>query len=210
MVDDHPMTLKAYELFLKNNKNNLVLNIDKARNCDEILSKFLDDKMSYDLVLLDLRIPSDKKGRFDDGEDVAYYLRKKYPQTKLLIHTSMNNKIRISNILKRANPDGFLIKTEITPEVLLLAVESILNGNYFFSDKILKTTSSKKDSIFNSVDYKIVHYLSEGYKMADLTRFIPLSLASIERRKRKLKNKLGIPDGSKQELLLEAKKYGIL
>ncbi|MGB5817860.1 MAG: response regulator [Saonia sp.] len=213
IVDDHPMTVQAYEIFLKGNEKENIFKIGRAYNCDQVLSEIKSkQKKFYDLVLLDINLPSSKDNKIVSGEDLGQHMKRKFPSVKLIVHTSLNDYQRISDIYKTLKPEGFLIKTDIEPNILLEAVNSVLNGHTYYSERMnLSLRSCKTDKLYiDSLDRKILYYRSIGEKMKNLPQYIPLSMPSIERRKKRMKILLGIPDQDDRELLAVARKKGFL
>ena len=213
IVDDHPLTVRGYELLLKQSQENFIFETSGAFDCDEVIMKTRKNISNpYDLALLDLKIPASRDKAYNDGEDLYYFLRKEFPMTKVIIHSSITNQERISNLVAQMKPDGFLIKSDIEPSVLIEAVNAVLQNNIYYSKRIDRLLRRQENLPFHcdALDRKILYYLSLGVKMKNLPNYIPLSIASIERKTRRLKFALGVPDATKRELLSAARKQGLL
>ena len=121
MIDDHPMIIEGYQntiLSIKNHKQEF--DIDIASTCDmalEYINKSLQNK-PYDILFVDIRIPPSSDGMITSGEDLAKYARKVLPNAKIIILTMFNESYRIHNILQTINPEGFLIKSDLTSKEL--------------------------------------------------------------------------------------------
>ena len=63
------------------------------------------------------------------GEDLAKICRDILPEAKVIILTMFNESYRIHNIVKNINPDGFLIKSDLTSSELAEAFHHILSGS---------------------------------------------------------------------------------
>lgn len=207
------MTVRGYELFLQNFEMNYSFKIARAYNCDEVLDQMKKNKLNfYDMVLLDINLPTSTQISVIGGEDLGKKIRQRFPKTKIVVHTSMNDPIRISNIMKSINPEGFIIKSDLLPEVLEDAIRIILNGSTYYSlqtNRILKR-NKYNDIFLDSSDLKILYYLSKGELMKNLPLYVPLSIATIERRKKRLKLLFNIPTGSDKELLDVTRAKGFL
>ncbi|WP_420319781.1 response regulator [Flagellimonas sp.] len=213
IVDDHPMTLWGYEALIKSLNKKYCFDMETAKSCDEVLQKMKADKKHFfDVVLLDINLPASSNGSIINGEDLGLRIQNKFHDTKIIVHTSLNDQQRIANIFESLNPEGFIIKSDLEPKVLEDAINSVLNGHTYYSDRINKLINYKNGAkiFLDTLDQKILYHLSKGERMKDLPKNVPLAMATIERRKKKLKMLFGIPDGNDKELLDEAREKGYI
>ncbi|OWW23531.1 hypothetical protein B4Q04_20250 [Zobellia sp. OII3] len=213
IVDDHPMVVRGYKLSLETLSNELSLSMQGASNCEEVLELMEKNNENFaDLLLLDINLPAAKSKGIHDGEDLGCLIRRKFPKTKIIVHTALNDTHRITNIFYSLKPEGLLIKSEIDERTLVTAVSNVLIGRTYYSNIINKLLSNTnfKDIHIDTWSKKILQYLSKGLKTKDLPKHIPLSIASIERRKRELKSLLGVPNGGNMELLESARNKGFI
>ena len=213
IIDDHPMTITGYEVCLRDLEDRFDLQINSASNCD-MVNKELDLNKDdfYDVVLLDIFLPPSNDGKLISGEDIGLKIRSKYPETKLIVHTYLIDKQRTYSIFKTLDPEGFLEKNCIIPKVLVEAVQNVIDGRRYYTKNISnRLQGMDQDELFiDWLDRKILYYLSIGEKMKNLPEHIPLSMASIERRKRKIKLLLGVSDGNNRDLLERGKELGFI
>jgi DNA-binding NarL/FixJ family response regulator len=213
IIDDHPITVTGYKISLEGLNAVFPITLDDANSCDEVISKIDNsDATFFDVVLLDINLPPSKDKVVISGEDLGLLIQKKFPKTKIIIHTGLNNIQRISNIFNALNPDGFLIKSDIDAKILKSAVIAVIKNKVYYSIKIKALLSPEDfDKIYiDSWNRKILYHLSQGDKMKDLPTHIPLSMPTIERRKKRIKALLGVPNGSNKELLDVARKKGFI
>ncbi|MBC6999647.1 response regulator [Cytophaga sp. FL35] len=212
IIDDHPMVVRGYQLSLATlTEFNYIT--QGASNCAEVLEMMEEKKKSFaDLLLLDINLPAAKGKGINDGEELGCLVRRQYPKTKIIVHTALNDSHRITNIFHSLKPEGLLIKSEVDETSLLAAVSNVLNGRTYYSSKIkmLLSESNFEDIHIDTWGKKILLYLDKGFKTKDLPEYIPLSIASIERRKRELKTLLGVPSGGNMELLESARQKGFI
>ncbi|MEM8509796.1 MAG: response regulator [Bacteroidota bacterium] len=207
MLDDHPMTLIGYRAALENVQGIKFSRIDSANSLDEAYLKIKRSTMDpYDLIFLDIRIPSSQDHRFLDGEDFGIMLRKNFPDIKILVLTMLNDITRLHVILKRLNPNGFILKTKLTPEIFQKALSVIIEGNSYYCETVRQVVQEPFE--IDDLERKILYYLSLGEKMKNLPNLIPLSMPTIERRKRKLKYLLRA--NSDKLLLQKAREKGFI
>jgi len=216
MTDDHPMIIEGYQNTLiatKKADQNLI--IDIANNCDESV-KFMENSVEknnpYDVLFMDISLPPSSDGKFNTGEDLAMYARSIMPKAKIIILTMFNETYRIHNIVRTINPEGFLIKSDLTSKELANAFQAVLSNPPFYSGTvnslIRKTVST--NIVLDDVNRRILHLLSQGIKTKNLKEHIDLSLSAIEKRKKYMKEVFFIEDGSDESLLEKAKNKGII
>ncbi|TXG36738.1 response regulator [Seonamhaeicola maritimus] len=216
MIDDHPMIIEGYQntlQFTKKESQELLINI--ANNCDEavaFMDKSVRDERPYDMLFVDISLPPSSDGRMNSGEDLAEYARKVLPDAKIVILTMFNESFRIHNIIKNINPEGFLIKSDLTSSELASAFQAVLNNPPFYSgtvnSHIRKTISS--DIVIDEKNRKILHLLSQGIKTKNLATHLDMSLSAVEKRKKQLKELFSVEDGQDETLLNEARKKGFV
>ncbi|WP_228850362.1 response regulator [Aegicerativicinus sediminis] len=215
MVDDHPIILEGYQnVLMATKKPEQLLIIETANNCDEAITlmKRASRDRPYDLCFFDISLPPSSDGKVTSGEDLAILSRELLPQAKVIILTMFNESFRIHNILKEINPDGFLIKSDLTSSELAEAFQHILIDPPYYSSTVsnyLKKTVSS-DIYLDDINRKILHLLSQGIKTRSLKEYIDLSMSAIEKRKKQLKLLFGVSDGKDETLLEEARDKGFL
>ena len=212
MVDDHPMTVKGYQMILEQTMAEKISIIDTAFNCDTAYDKITSSKNKpYHLVFLDINLPPAKNHRILDGEDLGILLRKDFPDTKIIILTMLSDNYRINSCLKSINPNGFSIKSKLTPKTLQDSVATVLLGNCYYCEVVSNLVRKQVSNqiTLDSFDRKILYHLSLGEKMKNLPHFVPLSLPTIERRKRRLKQLFEVKEGDKS-LIKKAKEKGFI
>ena len=216
MIDDHPMIIEGYQntlLFTK--KENQDLQIDTANNCDEavmFMDKSVHKRTPYDVLFVDISLPPSSDGSMSSGEDLAEYARKILPKAKIIILTMFNESFRIHNIIKTIDPEGFMIKSDLTSKELASAFQGVLNNPPFYSgtvnSHIRKTITS--DIVVDDKNRKILYLLSQGIKTKNLAAHLDISLSAIEKRKKQLRVIFEVNDGQDETLLNKARKKGFV
>ncbi|MBZ9731164.1 response regulator [Salegentibacter sp. JZCK2] len=216
MIDDHSLIIEGYKSILQEDSkdDDFVLIIDTAHDCGEAnqkIIKSLNDGL-YDIVFLDINLPSSIDKKFLSGEDLGQEIRKVSPLTSLIVLTMYSENIRLMNILKNIDPEAFLIKSDITPTEFIKAFRKVLIGKVHYSQSIINLMRRQLTSeiILNENDRAILYYLAEGVRTKDLVVKVPLSLAAIEKRKKFLKEIFEVEDGGDLALINGAKKKGFL
>ncbi len=216
MVDDHSLILEGYKSKLQESfpGDELQFVIDIAQNCDEAYERINGSlfSSSYDIVILDINLPPSKDRKILSGEDLGKVIRKKSPNTALIVLTMYSENIRLLNILKSLDPEAFLIKSDITPQEFLKAFNKVREGEVHYSKSIIDIMRRQltQDFVLDEYDRNILFHLSEGVRTKDLVDIIPLSLAAIEKRKKILKEVLEVENKGDLALISEARKKGFL
>lgn len=213
MVDDHPLIIEGYKNVLNNSSSDVKdLIIDTANDLSLALSRIQNANTPYDLVCLDMNLPPAEEVELYSGEDLGTYLRKNYPDIKLIVLTMQEDNFRLYNILKNINPEGFLVKKDVRPINLIEAVNLVLEGKSYFSHTVteLLRKQFQAENLIDASDRQILYYISIGLKTKDLPKKVPLSLAAIEKRKRLIKESLGIVSNNDLILINRARELGFI
>lgn len=215
MVDDHPIIIEGYEnTLMATKKEDQTLQIETANDCDranELLQRAAAEK-PYDICFFDISLPSSSDGKLTSGEDLAKLTRDIMPNAKVVILTMFNESYRVHNIIKEINPDGFLIKSDMTSSELAEAFQHILINPPYYSTTVSNylKKSVATDLYVDDINRKILHLLSQGIRTITLREHINLSMSAIEKRKKQLKLLFSVDDGKDETLIEEARKKGFL
>jgi len=214
IVDDHPFIIEAYKNAIKgyNSKGIYEFAITQAKDCKTGYEAITDATEPFGIAFFDLSMPVyEEKGIFS-GEDLALLIKKDMPDCKIILLTMHTELLKINTIITNINPNGLVIKNDLTFDELLLAFDKILKGENYYSQTVVKLVSQMKfDNIeIDAFDKQILYHLSKGTKTKDIPQFVPLSLSAVEKRKLNLKETLEIAGGTDIDLIREAKNKGIL
>jgi len=215
MVDDHPMIIEGYKnTLLENCKKPANCQIDIAFNCDEATALIEKNvkKKPYDLALIDIKLPPSSDGTITSGEDLALVFKQHYPGAKVIISTMHNEDSRIHNILQNVNPEGFLIKSDLSSTELVRAYEEIMDGKTYYSTTVTNHFRKMMNNNFSldKVNLQILYHLSRGVQTKNLGNYINLSLSAIEKRKNHIKELFDIKSSNDETVIDEARKRGFI
>lgn len=217
IIDDHPLIIDSYKnafLELSSKNDEIEFNIDTAHSCDSgyLKVKEASKKNDIDIIFLDIKLPSSKTLNILSGEDLGAKIRELLVGVKIIVSTSYNNSYRLNNIFRSVDPDGFLIKNDLKPDELILAIEETILNPPYYSRTVLQLMRKyiSCDFYLDTIDRKILYELSHGTKISELPEIIPLSKTAIERRKRALKELFEVEDKSDRHLFIAAKEKGFI
>ena len=215
MVDDHPFIIEAYKNTLAGYKNErYVMEIDQASDCKsgyEIIASAADRKENFDVAFLDISMPSYDEKKIFSGEDLAVFIKEKMPDCKVILLTMHTEMLRISNIIKKIQPNGLIIKNDLTFDELLNAFDKIMSGEPYYSKTVFNfINNSLTELTLDEIDREIIHHLSNGVMTKNIPHYVGLSLSAIEKRKLHMKDIFSIIGCNDEELIREAKSRGML
>ena len=214
IVDDHPFIIEGY----KNAINSYAASdyefaITQANNCRSAYDIITNpDGDHFDIAFFDISMPAYEEKNIFSGEDLAKLIKEVMPACKVVLLTMHTELLKINTIIKNINPNGLIIKNDLTFDELLVAFDKILKDENYYSQTVVKLISqSQYDNLdIDPFDKQILYHLSKGTKTKDIPSFVPLSLSAVEKRKLNLKEMLDVKGGSDVELISEAKNKGLL
>ncbi len=214
MADDHPFIIEAYNSTLEEYKSQYNISITKANDCKKAY-EIVNDKeaIPFDVAFLDVSMPPYEEKNILSGEDIAKILLNKMPGCKIIMLTMHSDALRVVNIVKEINPNGLIIKNDLTIDELRLAFERVLNGNNYYSQTVVKYISgslSINRSNIDELDRQIIYHISRGVKTKNIPQYTSMSLSTIEKRKQNLKESFNIKNGSDEDLIRIAREKGFI
>lgn len=211
IINSYPITTDAIEnMLLHNSLAGFFFKVSSAFTISKAIEKLKEN--FFDLIILDTNLPKSNLPKIKSIEDLHGYIRCNCVATKTIILTSYNDNIRLLNILRKINPDALLLKSDITKYDLLQAVKLVIKDNPYYSSTLNKLLRKKisQNIIIDPIDTDILEELSNGSKMGELLKIIPLTRSGIEKRKRRLKSVFQTNSNSDRELVIKAREKGFI
>ncbi|WP_281321886.1 response regulator [Flavobacterium aestivum] len=216
IVDDHPMTVDSYSNLLSvSDFKHPPPNFIKSYNCQDAYNKifsYLNLGTNIDLALLDISLPPYMEHNIENGIDLALLIRLKFTNCKIILLTMHSEPLTVDKIIKEIHPEGFVSKSDINFELFPVICKKIMVGEIYRSPTIIKSQKELLNSNINwdKHDNQILLLISEGVRTVNLPEYIPLSMSAIEKRKANIKEQLLMGKGSDRDLIIKAKKLGLL
>ena len=214
IVDDHPFIIEGYKNALNSySPSEYEFTIVQANDCKSAYQIITDAATEpFDIAFFDISMPAYEEKSIFSGEDLAKLIKEVMPDCKVALLTMHTELIKINSIIRNINPNGLIIKNDLTFDELLIAFNKILKNENYYSQTVVKFVSqAQHDNIdIDAFDKQILYQLSKGTKTKDIPSYVPLSLSAVEKRKLNLKEMLDIKGGSDIELISEAKSKGLL
>jgi DNA-binding NarL/FixJ family response regulator len=210
VVDDHPITVFGYieSLSLKGFFPQMP-SFFKAYSCEEAIAR-LSSSIAFHLAIIDYDLPSCDDENISSGIDLAKLVQRKHPNCKIIIITAHTKVLIVYSILKKIQPEGLMVKKDITPDNLPEKVLKILKGTNYQSPTVKNIIKEiwKKDLFVDDTNRQILLYLSKGYKIKKIEQSLLLSISAIQRRIAQMKVAFDVKEDS--SLVEEAITQGFL
>ena len=214
IVDDHPFIIEGYKnAITRYNPNEYEFLITQAKDCESAYNIITNPEiLAFDIAFLDISMPSYEEKSIFSGEDLAKLVKEFMPNCKIILLTMYTELLKIKTIIETINPEGLVIKNDLTFDELLFGFDKVIKNEKYYSQSIQKMMDQDQyDAIeIDQFDKQILFHISKGTKTKDIPKYIPISLDAIENRKLNLKELLNLKEGSDIDLIREAKKKGLL
>ena len=213
IVDDHPFIIQAYKNALeKYSQQGYEFEVIQANNCKSGYENIVESKIPFNVAFFDISMPEYAEKGIYSGEDLAVLMKSEMTSCKVILLTMHDELLKINNIIKNINPNGLIIKNDLTFDELIFAFDKIINNESYYSQTVIKLVGQAKynDIELDAFDKQILFHLSKGVKTKDLPQYIPLSLSAIEKRKLNIREILDVKGGSDIDLINEAKTKGVI
>ena len=189
VVDDHPVVRKGLQACLARQERLKI--VGEAADGDEAFKKAMD--LGPDVVLMDVSMPR------KDGLAVTQALRKEAPHIKVLILSVHNKREFIFRIIE-AGAHGYVSK-EASPEELLRAIESVHEGETFFSPEVaqaalnqLVNNGGKKEPFaqLTNREREVLILIAEGQSNKEIANKLGIGVRTIETHRERIMRRLNI------------------
>lgn len=214
LIDDHPMTISGFtDALQKERFSEFAPIFTNALSCEEAyhaIYKAFETNKPFDLAIIDLGLPAFVSKMVYSGSDLAVIIRDTMPHCKIIMMTAHTEIIIIYDIAKKVRPEGFIIKTDITPTSLHEAVKTVIDGEKFQSPTVKKCIEEiwKKELMVEDNNRMILMYMSKGFKIKELEKVINLTTSAIQKRVVRMKKVFDVSD--EDGLVKEAKLQGYI
>ncbi len=204
IVDDHKMVRDGIRSMLEFQETKFKFFINEAVDGEEGVE--IAGNNPYDIIIMDYQLPG------IDGADAARLILEKNPEAKILALSNYNEYMYIDRMIK-TGVKGFVLKN-VTPEELIKAIETILNGsNYFSNDVAIKLLNFEnhnpdafraklqgpKAKIYDELstrEVEVLKLIGEGKRNEEIAEQLSISKRTVETHKQNLLRKIGVKNNS--------------
>lgn len=199
IVDDHKMVRDGIRSMLEFQESKFKFFINEAGDGEEGVEIAIQNP--YDIIIMDYQLPG------IDGAEAARLILEKKPEAKILALSNYNEYMYIDRMIK-TGVKGFVLKN-VTPEELIKAIDTILNGgNYFSNDvaiKLLNFQNNTPDSrtrirnpktkIYDDLstrEMEVLKLVGEAKSNDEIAELLSISKRTVESHKQNLLRKIGV------------------
>jgi DNA-binding NarL/FixJ family response regulator len=158
------------------------------------------EELRPDLVLLDLSMPK------MDGLSVLRKIKRRSPETRVLVLTMHDSKDYISEALQ-AGAEGYCLKEDLGSQELSAAIQTVLSGKNYLSPGIsedathtyiqsMKAQKSGGRDFVTQREKEIIKLIGEGYKNKEIADFLGISVKTVEKHRSNIMRKLHVHTAS--------------
>ena len=198
ICDDQNISRRLFELFVSHSdRYEMVASIPSARAADTYCARF-----QVDLVLMDVVM---KDG--SDGLEAAARIKKNYPDTRVIIVTSMPEASYLERA-KEIGADSFWYK-ELENEPLLEVMDRTMGGERVWPVAVPAVAIgmiSSKD--FTPSELMVLREVTRGSSNEEIAEALHLSVATVKTHINHMMQKTGFRN--RTELAIEARVSGIV
>jgi two-component system nitrate/nitrite response regulator NarL len=191
LADDHPVVRIGIRSWLTGVENIEV--VDEAVNGIEAIAKVKEH--GPDVVLMDVDMPK------LNGLEATKSIRKDFPSTRVLILSMHTNKAVVLQIIQ-SGAQGYVLK-DAPPADLLRAIESIDNGEPFFSPDINQIVlnqylaetgaeTSPTAAKLTNRERQVLAMIAEGQSNKDMATKMGVGVRTVETHRERMMAKLNI------------------
>lgn len=196
IADDHPLLLKGLEDLLIENDIEVLAT---ANNGNEAFSKI--EEFHPQLAILDMEMP------YKTGLEIAEACKKLKIPTKIILLT-LHKELYLFHQAKELNLSGYLLK-EFALTELSKAIETVLNGNQFFSEKLFENQESDLADLHQTnltpSEKKILRLIAEGLSSKEIADKLFIAERTVDKHRSNVIAKLKL-EKKHNSLLLWAQK----
>ena len=209
LVDDHTVVLKGLAFFLSTQED-LEL-VGEANNGKEALVKV--GETTPDVILMDLYMPE------MDGVEATAYIKKEYPNVKVIVLTSFSDQAHVLPAL-RAGASGYILK-DVEPDQLVEAIRSAYKGNIQLHPDIANALLSQtlpveekeeepsiQVDVLTARENEVLQLLAKGMSNKEVASVLVITEKTVKAHVSSILSKLNLSD--RTQAALYAVKNGIL
>lgn len=190
LADDHQIVLDGLQALLEKDPQ---MEIAGTAHSGEETLRLLEQQPA-DVVVLDISMPPGM-----DGIETARHIRKRYPNTKIVLLTMHGDGQFILNAL-RMGIHGYVIK-EKSKESLVAAIHAVLGGNRYFPPALLNRVDfsaepepDKEEVQLTKREKEIICLMAENpsFTSREIAERYFIARATVEKHVQNIKEKLGL------------------
>lgn len=183
IADDHYMVVEGIRSMLLQEKNiEWMGHAMTAASCMAFLYR-----QQPDVLLLDINMP-DKS-----GIDLCKEIKAKYPDILIIGLSSFNQQSYIQKMMQNG-ASGYVLKNASREEIVN-AIESVMNGDIFFSNEASVTMRENKDALIPVItrrEKEVLQLIAEGLINKEIAEKLFISTTTVDTHRNSLLSKFDV------------------
>ena len=208
LADDHAVVREGIKIAIEGKAEDIKI-IAEASNGDEVLK--IAKKDPADIYVLDISMP------ILNGIETTRRLKKRYPESKVIILSIHDEKIFVEKALK-CGARGYLLKESATDEVIY-AIREVHMGRFYLSPKVSKFVVQEflgrrhnyalREKVIGLTEREreILQLIAEGFSTKETAKKLEISLNTVHVHRNNIMHKLDLH--KQADLIRYALKEGI-
>jgi len=190
IVDDHQLVLDGIKLMLQSSDEIEV--VAEAHNGQEAIDYILENDV--EVVVMDLNMPE------VNGIDACKAIKKKKPETKVLILSMISENKMVQRLMK-CGANGYMLKNSGQEEIIE-AILQVANGANHFDERIIdmmldptKHKQVKDENLHPSLsrrEKEILNLIVNEHTTGEIAGKLFISFGTVESHRRNMISKLGV------------------
>jgi two-component system capsular synthesis response regulator RcsB len=191
LADDHPVVMLGASNVLSACGDHVIVGF--ATSASDLAEKA--SALAPDVIITDYNMPGDE--RHGDGLVLVRYLRRTYPEVKILIYTMITSPVIVAS-LYQVGVSGVLSKSNGESE-LLRAVSVVCCGGVYrpaihrtLSDRLLPDAVASRVDTLSTREMDVVRHFLSGKGVGEIAVMLNRSIKTISTHKISAMRKLGV------------------
>lgn len=182
LIDDHPMILEGYASIL--DQPSYVFH--KILSCEQLYNWLLKGNIP-DVALIDYNLPSFVTENLYNGSDCAALINQYAPNCKNIIITAHEEATVLYQIFRKSSLSGLIVKADFVTQEVRDLIKGELKEPYL-SGRVKEALNEIRiqESLISYNNIEILMYLSQGFKVNQISGFVKLSTFAIQKRVNKM------------------------
>lgn len=174
--------------------------------------KKMDADEPYDVVCLQISNPIGIHRQDEDGSSVGVMLRQHFPQAIIILSANFNSTYNYWSLLKLIDPQAIIGDDfDLVSELPMHLTQALKRPRYIclsMQAAVMNHLCCKID--LDAFERNLLFELSKGTRMAALPNILNMSISTIEKRKKRLKERFQVEGEDDSVLILKARESGAL
>ncbi|QQX78105.1 MULTISPECIES: hypothetical protein [Aequorivita] len=174
--------------------------------------KKMDADERYDVVCLQISNPIGIHSQDEDGSTVGIMMRQRFPQAIIILSANFNSTYNYWSLLKLIDPQAIIGDDfDLVSELPMHLTKALKRPCYIcpsMQAAVMNHLCCKID--LDAFERNLLFELSKGTRMAALPNILNMSISTIEKRKKRLKERFEVEGEDDSMLIIKARECGAL